>query len=94
MEVDLADAPPPSVRLKDLEKEDDGMDEEQRQRSEMEKSFWTKLWQGMAMASGGLAIAAIVLEGSGVCIVAGVVALAVAVVVFKFQLDLEDTDCE
>lgn len=92
MEVDLADAPPPSVRLQDQGTKDD--EKKRRQRSETEKSFWTKLWQGLALASGGFAIAAIVLEGSGVCFVSGIVALVVAVVVFKIQLTLQDTDSE
>ena len=68
------------------------MDADKTKRAELERSFWSKMWQGSAIASLALAIAAIVIEGSVVCIIAGVVAIAVAVVVFKYQFDLEDTD--
>jgi len=84
--------PPPS--LQDIEREDDGLDEDQKKRDELERSFWTKLWQGLSIASGVLAIAAMAIEGSAVCIVAGIVAIAVAGAVFKYQWDLEDTDSE
>lgn len=90
----MAETPAVAPALQEIEKDDGDMDAEKTKRADLERSFWSKMWQGSAIASVALAIAAIVIEGSWVCIVAGVVAIAVAVVVFKYQFDLEDTDSE
>ena len=96
-DIELASAPaPPTVGspLQDVIYIDDAEDEDTKKRRDLEKSFWTRLWQGIAGASFGLNVAAIVIEGSAVAIIMGAIACATAPVVFKRQMDLQDTDCK
>jgi hypothetical protein len=93
-EVEITEVPPPVEPLKDLEDEDDIEDEDTKKKRERERSFWTKVWQGLAAASLATNIAAMVLVGSGVSIAMGVIACVVAPIVIKRQMDLQDTESE
>ena len=93
-EVEITEVKPPPEPLKDLDVEDDIEDEETKKKRERERSLWTKIWQGVAAASMAVNIAAMVLVGSGVSIAMGVVACVVAPIVFKRQMDLQNTDCK
>ena len=91
-ETEMTEVSPPPAPLKDLEQEEDIEDEETKKKRERERSFWTKLWQGLAAGSLAVNIVAMVIVGSGVTIAMGVIACIVAPVVFKRQMDLQDTD--
>lgn len=87
--TEVKEETPAAVPLDDIE---DDEDEETKKKSERERSFWTKLWQGLAAASLAMNIAAMALYGTGVTIAMGVIACVVAPVVIKQQMDLQDTD--
>lgn len=57
-----------------------------------ERTIWTRIWQGIAAASMGVNIAAMVIEASTVAIVAGLFACIIAPVVIYLQHKLQDTD--
>jgi hypothetical protein len=57
-----------------------------------ERNIWTRIWQGVAAASIGVNLAAMVTEGSAVAIIAGIVACLIAPVVIYLQFKLQDTD--
>lgn len=65
---------------------DDGSDDSR-------PSFWTQLWYGVAVCAIAVNIAAMVLEGPVVAVVAGVVAVAIAPFVIFYQTKLENTNC-
>jgi hypothetical protein len=94
--VELAGATPPAplegLKRGDVEMDDDDLDEETQRKHDREKDFWTKLWQGVAIGCFGLNIAAIAVYQSAVVIVMGIIAIIVSPVVFKRQMDLQDTD--
>lgn len=48
-ETELTEVTPPAEPLQDIE--DDIEDEETKKKRERERSFWTKLWQGLAAGS-------------------------------------------
>lgn len=78
-----------------IEEGDEGADENTKRRSEIEKSFWTRLAQGAAIASGILAILAMVFSSvKSVTVVAGLIAIGVAGLVIYQQELLQDTDSE
>jgi hypothetical protein len=87
--TDVKEETPVAVPLDDIE---DDEDEETKKKRNRERSFWTKLWQGLAAASLALNLAAMVIVGSGITIAMGVIACVVAPVVIKQQMDLQDTD--
>lgn len=80
--------------LEEIQEDMDSDDEETKAKKSRERTFWTRLWQGLAGGSIGLAIAAIAIEQSVLPIVAGIIAVIVGAAVIKFQFDLQDTDCE
>jgi len=87
--------PPVGKPLEEIQEDMDGDDEETKAKKSRERTFWTRLWQGLAMGSIGLAIAAMaVTGGAALPIVAGVIAIIVGAAVIKFQFDLQDTDSE
>ena len=53
------------------------------------RSLWTRIWQGAAIASVVVNLAAMAIEGSGVAIVYGIIALVIAPIVFYFQFQLQ-----
>ena len=55
-----------------------------------ERSLWTRIWQGAAIASFVVNIAAMAIEGTAVAIVYGIIALVIAPVVFYFQFQLQE----
>lgn len=87
--TDVKEETPAAVPLDDIE---DDEDEETKKKRNRERSFWTKLWQGLAAASLAVNLAAMVIVGSGITIAMGVIACIVAPVVIKQQMDLQDTD--
>jgi hypothetical protein len=87
--TDIKEETPAAVPLDDIE---DDEDEETKKKRNRERSFWTKLWQGLAAASLAVNLAAMVIVGSGITIAMGVIACIVAPVVIKQQMDLQDTD--
>lgn len=89
--TEVKEETPAAVPLRDIEDEED---EETKKKRDRERSFWTKLWQGLAASSLAVNIAAMALIGSGVTIAMGVIACIVAPVVIKQQMDLQDTDSE
>lgn len=93
-ETELTEVTPPPAPLQDIDLEEDIEDEETKKKRERERSLWTKLWQGLAAGSLAVNIAAMAIVGSGVTIAMGVIACLVAPVVFKRQMDLQDTDCK
>jgi hypothetical protein len=93
-EVEMTEVVPPKKALTDIDVNDDDEDEETKKKRDMERSFWTKLWQGLAAASIAVNIAAMVIYGGVATIVMGVIACVVGAIVIKVQMDLQDTDCE
>lgn len=85
--------PPPAQPLADIE-DDDPEDKETKRKRERERSFWTKLWQGVAAGSLAVNIAAMVFVSTGVTIAMGVIACIVAPIVIVQQMKLQDTDSE
>mmetsp|Transcript_24419 Transcript_24419/g.29333 ORF Transcript_24419/g.29333 Transcript_24419/m.29333 type:complete len:260 (+) Transcript_24419:46-825(+) len=67
-------------------------DEDTKEHKRKERTFWTRLWQGLAGASAAVAVVAMAIEQSFIVVIAGVVALLVAPVVVYFQFQLQDTD--
>jgi hypothetical protein len=57
-----------------------------------QRTIYTRIWQGVAIASLAVNIAAMVVEASVVMIVSGVVACCVAPVVIFLQFKLQDSD--
>jgi hypothetical protein len=93
-QVEMTEPVPPKEPLAEIELEDDIEDEETKKNREIERSLWTKIWQGLAAASIAMNIAAMVIYGSGVAIAMGVIACIVGPIVIKRQMDLQDTDSE
>ena len=90
-----ATAPSTSTKpLADIEKQDlDNEGGNQNRNRELERNFFTKLWQGLAIACFALNIVAMAIQASAVSIIAGILfALPVSVAVFYFQMQLQDTD--
>jgi hypothetical protein len=69
-------------------------DEETKKKRQTERTFWTRIWQGTAIACVILNLVAIGIETSAVCFISGIVALVVSAAVFVFQKELQDTDCK
>mmetsp|Transcript_22230 Transcript_22230/g.36808 ORF Transcript_22230/g.36808 Transcript_22230/m.36808 type:complete len:260 (-) Transcript_22230:226-1005(-) len=79
------------IRAEDLEVDDE--DEETKKKKELEKTIWTRLAEGLAIASAVLAVLAIVFSGaSAITIVAGLIAIGVGGLVIYQQELLQDTD--
>lgn len=57
-----------------------------------ERTIWTRIWQGVALTSVGVNVAAMVTEASAVAIIAGLVACLIAPVVIYLQFQLQDTE--
>jgi hypothetical protein len=94
-EVEITEVVPPKKPLADIDVEDDDdEDEDTKKKRDMERSFWTKLWLGLAAASIAMNIAAMVIYGGGITIAMGVIACVVGPIVIKQQMDLQDTDSE
>lgn len=88
-------APSPLGQIKEEDLVGDNMDEETKKRKDLEKTLWTRLAEGLAIASAVLAVLAIIFSGaSGVTIVAGLIAVGVAGTVIYQQELLQDTDSE
>lgn len=86
-------APLEEITREQLEVDGDEVDEATKKRQELEKTFWTRLAEGLAIGSAVLAILAIVFSSaSSVTIVAGIIALGVAGLVVYQQELLQDTD--
>jgi hypothetical protein len=81
-------------QLESMQSEDDGVDEDTKRRRGLERTLWTRIWQGIAAASIVVNIVAMAIEQSAVSIVAGIIAVLIAPVVIKRQFDLQDTDCK
>jgi hypothetical protein len=92
--TDVETPPPHKAPLKSLKLAEDDEDEDTKRKKKIERTFWTRLWQGIAGASLGINVAAMAIEGSAVTIAAGVVACVIAPFVIKRQMDLQDTDCK
>lgn len=60
--------------------------------SGIERNFWTRVWQGVAIASLVVNICAMAIEGGAAAIAAGVFAVFIAPVVFVRQFTLQSTD--
>jgi len=58
----------------------------------VERTLWTRIWQGIAIASVVINISAMAITGGGAAIVAGIIALLVAPVVFMRQFTLQNTE--
>ena len=59
-----------------------------------ERTLWTRIWQGVAVASVVVNLVAMAVTGAVAhVLVAGIVACLVAPVVFYLQFKLEDTEC-
>ena len=99
MTATAADNNPAIMPLEEIERVDGEGDEETdekvKRRNEVEKSFWTRLAQGSAIASGILAVLAMVLSSvKSATVVAGLIAIGVAGLVIYQQELLQDTDSE
>lgn len=91
------DDAPASKPLAQIERDDgdEDPDADVKRSQDIEKSFWTRVAQGAALASGILAIVAMVLSSvKSVTIVAGIIAIGVAGLVLYQQELLQDTDSE
>jgi uncharacterized membrane protein len=86
----------PSTKLTDVEAQvDPDMDEDNRKQKDLERTLWTRIWQGIAIACVVLSLVAMIYEtGSAVVVIMGLFAFAVSGAVFYFQFQLEDMDCE
>jgi hypothetical protein len=96
-ETELVSTTTPStkVALVDIEAQAldvDDDDPDTKKKKVFERTLWTRVWQGIAIACFVLNIVSMAIEGSAVAIIAGLIALLVAGAVFKFQFDLQDTD--
>jgi hypothetical protein len=78
----------PLQEVTTMESEDDD-DKKGVKRWWKERTLWTRIWQGVAIASFVVNIVAMVLEASAVAILAGIVALFISPVVFYFQIELQ-----
>ena len=81
-------------QLGSMKSEEDGVDEDTKRKRSLERTLWTRIWQGLAAASIVVNIVAMAIEQSAVSIVAGIIAVLIAPVVIKRQFDLQDTDCK
>jgi uncharacterized membrane protein len=93
-EVEMNEVVPPKEALSDIKVEEDDEDEDTKKKRDIERSLWTKIWQGLAAASIAMNIAAMVIYGGVATIVMGVIACVVGAIVIKQQMDLQDTDSE
>jgi hypothetical protein len=86
----------PSTNLVDVEAQvDPDEDEDARKHKDIERTLWTRIWQGTAIACVVMSLVAIIYEGgSGVVVVMGLLAFTVSGAVFYFQFQLQDLDCE
>jgi hypothetical protein len=58
-----------------------------------ERTIYTRIWQGMAIATFAINLTAmIIIDESIIMIIAGIVACAIAPVVFYLQFQIQDTD--
>lgn len=84
--------PLPDVEAQQLSMEEE--DEETKKKRQVERTLWTRIWQGTAIACIVLNLVAIGIETSVVCFIAGLVAMVVSAAVYVFQRELQDTDCK
>jgi hypothetical protein len=86
----------PSPQLVDVEAQiDPDEDEDTRKQKDLERTLWTRIWQGIAIACVVLSLVAMIYEGgSAVVVIMGLIAFVVSGAVFYFQFQLEDVDCE
>jgi lipopolysaccharide export LptBFGC system permease protein LptF len=90
-----APAPSPLQEIKRGELEVDDDDEDTKKKKELEKTIWTRLAEGLAIASVVLAILAMIFSSASfVTIVAGLIAIGVSGIVIYQQELLQDTDSE
>jgi hypothetical protein len=88
---------PTKTPLGDIEAQQLSMEEEDdeiKKKRQVERTLWTRIWQGTAIACVVLNLVAIGIETSAVCFIAGIIALVVSAAVFVFQRELQDTDCK
>jgi hypothetical protein len=91
----MASSQVPSMeQLGSMKSQEDGVDENTKRKRSLERTLWTRIWQGVAAASIVVNIVAMAIEQSAVSIVAGIIAVLIAPVVIKRQFDLQDTDCK
>jgi hypothetical protein len=69
-------------------------DAETKEKRRAERTLWTRIWQGTAIACVVLNLIAIGIETSAVCFISGIVAMVVSAAVYVFQKELQDTDCK
>ena len=69
-------------------------DEDIKKKRDVERTFWTRIWQGTAIACVVLNLVAIGIETSAVCFIAGIVAMVVSAAVYVYQRELQDIDCK
>jgi hypothetical protein len=69
-------------------------DDEKKSCFELERTLWTRIWQGVAAASLGLNVASMAIEATAVVIVAGIIACIIAPIVIFLQMRLQDTESE
>ena len=80
-------------RLRDIESQPLTTEEKESFRQKMrERTLMSRIAQGVAIASAVFAILSIVRFGETINYVAGIIAVAVAPVVFYYQLELEKED--
>jgi len=56
--------------------------------------LWTKIWQGLAIAAAVIQCVSVILIGSTIVSIAGVLCIGLACAVFYFQTILQQNDCE
>jgi len=59
-----------------------------------DRSLWTKIWQGLAIAAAVIQCVSVILIGSTIVSIAGVLCIGLACAVFYFQTILQQNDCE
>ena len=86
---------PSAPHLADVEaQEDPTVSAEVRRLRDIERTLWTRIWQGIAIACVVLNIVAMIWEWSGISFAAGLIAIFIAAAVFYFQFAIQDTDCK
>ena len=70
--------------------DDENLEDDKQKHWWKDRNLWTRIWQGIAIASFSVNIVAMAIEGSTVAIIAGVVAVLIAPVVFWVQFKLQE----
>jgi hypothetical protein len=97
-ETEMATIKPPSTtasKLVDVEAQiDPEEDAETRRLRDIERTLWTRIWQGVAITTVVFNILAMVWERGAASVLAGFIAIPVSAAVFYYQFEIQDTDCE